>query len=174
MPTLTPFCLRFFSLFSLALIAFALILPAAAKPAAAPPAARREIQAIYNKIDAALSRKDVDTVADYDAEDCEYFNKRGRRLDAGSGRQALIDLLDNVDSVKRTTTITSFTATDADATVMVRDHVVSAAANRITGRAVRVVSEEVFRDYWVKTDDGWKRKRTREIKGTAALHKNFI
>ena len=149
------------------------LLPSAAKPAAPMPPARREIQAIYHQIDAALDRKDIDTVCDYDAEDCEYFNKKGRRLDTGGGRQALVDLLEKVDSVKRTTTITSFTATDTDATVTVKDHVVVSAANTVTGRAIRAASDEVFRDYWVKTDDGWKRKRTREIKGTATLHKNF-
>ncbi len=162
-----------------ALIAASLLWPAVAAFAgpsaarAAAPSARREIQAIYSKIDAAIDRKDVDTAFDYDADDCQYYNKQGRLMEEGSGRQEVIDLLDKVDTVKETTVITSFAGSDADAVVTSKAHIVLAAANNANGRAIKVALDEISRDYWVKTDDGWKRKRSREIKGKAAVHKNF-
>ena len=162
-----------------ALIAASLLcpaVPAVAGPGAAQtaaPSARHEIQAIYSKIDAAIDRKDVDTAFDYDADDCEYYNKKGHLLEEGSGRQEVVDLLDKVDTVRETTIITSFTGSDADAIVTAKTHVVLAAANNANGRAIKVALDEVSRDYWVKTGDGWKRKRSREIKGKVALHKNF-
>ena len=145
--------------------------PSSAKTAA--PSARREIQAIYNKIDAAINRKDVDTAFDYDADDCQYYDKKGHLLEEGSGRQEVVDLLDQVDTVKETTVITSFTGSDAEATVTAKTHVVLFASNNANGRAIKVAFDDISRDYWVKSDDGWKRKRSREIKSKFALHKNF-
>lgn len=149
-----------------------LIVPAGAAPTAVP-SARREIQQAYNKIDAALGRKDVDTAFDYDAEDCQYYDKKGHLLEDGSGRQQTIDLLNQVDALKETDVITSFTGSEAGATVTVKEHAQVFLANTVTGRAARIAADAVFRDYWVKTDDGWRRKRSREIKGGFAIHKNF-
>lgn len=151
-----------------------LIVPA--RPSAAKttvPSARREIQAIYNKIDAALARKDVDTVADFNTDDCAFYGPNGKLLSSDGGRQELVDLLENIDTFQRTAVITSFTGTNAEATVTVKDHTVQATKNNINGRAIKLVTDEVFREYWIKTDDGWKRKRSRETKSKAALHKNF-
>ena len=150
--------------------------PAGAGPGAATPAAasaRRDLQAIYRRIDAAIDRKDVDTAFDYDDDDCQYYNKKGQLMEEGSGRQEVVDLLDKVDTVKETTVITSFAGSDTDATVTTKDHVVLAVTNNINGRAAKISFDDISRDYWVKTDDGWKRKRSREIKSKFALHKNF-
>ncbi len=155
-----------------AALALAAAVSAAAAPAAAP-SARREIQQTYNKIDAALGRKDVDTAFDYDADDCQYYDKKGHLLEEGSGRQQMVDLLDKVDAIKETDVITSFAGSNTEATVTVREHGQAFLANTVTGRAARIAVDAVFRDYWVKTDDGWKRKRSREIKGNFAVHKNF-
>ena len=145
--------------------------PGAAK--AAVPPARREIQAIYNKIDAAIDQKDVDTAFDYDADDCKYYDKKGRLLEEGSRRQEVVDMLDQVDTVKEITVITSFTGSDTEATVTAKTHVVLIASNNANGRAIKIAFDDISRDYWVKSDDGWKRKRSREIKNKVALHKNF-
>ncbi len=137
------------------------------------PAARREIQAIYSKIDAALDQKDVDTAFDYDTDDCQYYDKKGRLFNEGGGRQEVVDILDKADTVKETTIITSFAGSDTDATVTVKTHIVLSVSNSINGRAAKVAVDDISRDYWVKTDEGWKRKRSREIKAKVALHKNF-
>ena len=144
----------------------------ATRPAAAP-STRREIQAIYNKIDAALARKDIDTASDYDADDCQFYDRKGHLREEGSGRQALEDLAEELDTIHETTKILSFTGTATEATVTVKSHATAGASNRINGRAIKAVFDEVSRDYWVKTDDGWRRKRSRLIQGHGALHKNF-
>lgn len=158
--------------------AFALwtAVPAFAGPAAAKavvPSARREIQAIYHEIDAAIDQKNADTAFDYDADDCEYYDKKGNLLAEGSGRQEAVDVLDKVDTAHETTVITSFTGSDTDATVTTKGHVVLSLSNNINGRAAKISFDDISRDYWVKTDDGWKRKRSRELKGSFAIHKNF-
>lgn len=153
-------------------LALCLTLPAAAQPNTAP-SARREIQAVYNKIDAALARKDIDTALDYDADDCEFYNRKGHLMEAGGGRQELEDLAEKVDTIQETTKILSFTGTSTEATVTVKTHTVAGASNRINGRAAKGIFDEVARDYWVKTDDGWRRKRSRVLQSRGALHKNF-
>lgn len=153
-------------------MALCFIFPAAAQPNAAP-IARREIQAAYNKIDAALARKDIDTALDYDADDCEFYNRKGHLMEAGGGRQELEDLAEKVDTIQETTKILSFTGTSTEATVTVKTHTVAGASNRINGRAAKGIFDEVARDYWVKTDDGWRRKRSRVLQSRGALHKNF-
>ena len=146
---------------------------AAAAGSSAAPSARREIQQAYNRIDAALARKDVDTVADFDTDDCEFYGVKGQLLSSGGGRQELVDLLANIDTFRRTAVIISFAGAGTEAIVTVKDHTLQETANSINGRAIKLVTDEVFREYWIKTDDGWKRKRSRELTSKIALHKNF-
>lgn len=150
----------------------AVVRSAAGQPAAAP-STRREIQAVYSKIDAALDRKDIDTALDYDDADCQYYNRKGHLEEEGSGRQGLEDLVEIVDSIRVTTKILSFSGTSDEATVTVRNHAEARASNTVNGRALHGVSDQIVRDYWVRTDDGWRRKRCRVLQSHGIIHKNF-
>lgn len=134
---------------------------------------QQQLQAIYNKINAAAAQKNVDGVFDYDAPDHTTTDQKGHVHEASDGRQELQDAMDIMDSVKGTTTIKSITSTDTDATVVVKDHYIFTISNRSTGRTAKVVGDDVSRDYWVKTDDGWRRKKTRILSGKTGLRKNF-
>jgi flagellin-like hook-associated protein FlgL len=146
---------------------------AAAKPAAKAPPARAEIQALYNKINAAAMQKNVDGVYAYDGDDYTVIDQKGRTHEPSEGRQDLEQALEVADSVKATTVIQSFTGTDAEATVTIKDHVAVSVANATTGRAVKITVDDTAREHWVKTEDGWRRTRTRILSGHNALHKNF-
>lgn len=148
-------------------------LPAAAKPVAKAPPARGEIQAIYNKINAAAMQKNVDGVYDFDSDDYTVIDQKGRVHEASEGRQDLEQALEVADSVKATTVIQSFTGTDTEATVTIKDHVALSVANAATRRAVKITVDDTAREHWVKTEDGWRRNRTRILSGKNALHKNF-
>ncbi len=146
---------------------------AAAKPSPQGPAARREIQAIYNRINAAAMGKNVDGVYAYDSDDYTVIDQKGRTHEPSEGRQDLEQALEVMDTVKASTVILSFTGTDAEATVTVKEHVALSIANTTTGRAARITADDTAREHWVKTDDGWRRTRTRILSGKNALHKNF-
>ena len=137
------------------------------------PTPQQELQAIYNKINAAAAQKDVDGVFDYNASDYVTTNTKGRTHDASDGRQELQDVMSAVDMVQGTTSIKTFTGTATDAAVTVKDHYVFIASNQSTRRTIKFASDDVSRDYWVKTDDGWRRKRTRILSGKIAFRKNF-
>ena len=153
--------------------ALMLATPLLGKPAAKAPDARRELQAIYNKINAAAARKDVDGVYAYDADDCTFVDRRGRVHDASDGRQELEEVMEVIDSLKVTSTIQGFVGTDTEATVTVKDHAVARLANATSGRAVRFTGDAVSRDYWAYTAQGWRRKHSRLLSGHNAMHKNF-
>lgn len=154
-------------------LALCLVLPAAAKPAPKAPPARAEIQAIYNKINAAAARKDVDGIYLYNSDDYTVIDQKGRSHDGAQGRQEMEQALEIADSLKAVTVIQSFTGTDTEATVTVKEHAALSAANTTTRRAIKVTVDDVSRDHWVKTEDGWRRNRTRILSGKNAFRKNF-
>ncbi len=157
----------------LSLFALCLILPAAAKPAPKAPPARAALQALYNKMNAAAMQKNVDGVYEFDSDDYTVIDQKGHVHEPSEGRQELEQALEVMDSVKAVTVIQSFAGTDAEATVTVKEHVVARVGNTTTGRAIKVTADDVNRDHWVKTEDGWRRNRTRILSGKNALHKNF-
>ncbi len=151
-------------------LALLLAIPASGKPA---PTARQELQALYNKINAAAANKDVDGIYAYNDDDFIFIDKKGHSHDGSEGRQELEKGLEFVDSIKGITKIQTFSGTDTEATVTVKDHDVATVANGVTGRAIKVTADTVSRDYWTYTADGWKRKRSRILSETGKFHKNF-
>ena len=147
--------------------------PATSKPAAPVPSARRELQAIYNKIDAAAMRKDVDGVYDFDGDDYTVIDTKGHAHEPSEWRQDFEQALEFVDSVKAVSVIQSFEGTDTEATVTVKEHIVARVGNTTTHRTAKVTTDDVAREHWVKTADGWRRTRTRILSGKRGLQKNF-
>ena len=162
--------LRTWLILSLALCS---ALSAAAKPAPKAMDARRELQAIYNRMNADAMQKNVDGVYAFDSDDYTLIDQKGHVRDASEGRQELEQALEVLDSLKAVSVIQSFSGTTGEATVTVKDHVVARMANTTTGRAVKFTADDVSRDHWVKTEEGWRRTRTRILSGNNALHKNF-
>ena len=154
-------------------LALCLVLPVAAQPEAKTPNARREIQAIYNKINAAAMQKDVDGVYAFDSDDYTVIDKKGHVHEASEGRQEMEQGMEVVDSLKATSLIQSFAGTSTEATVTVKEHAIVRIANSTTGRAVKIIADDTAREHWIKMEDGWKRTRTRILSGKNALHKNF-
>ena len=146
--------------------------PAGAAPKKASTT-QHELQGIYNKINEAVAQKNVDGVFDYDTPDHTTTDKKGHVHEASDGRQELQDVMNLMDTAKSTSTIKSITSTDTDATVVVKDHFIFVISNRSTGRTAKIVGEDVSRDYWVRTDEGWRRKKTRILSGKTGLRKNF-
>lgn len=154
-------------------LALCLAPPAVASPAPKAPDARREIQAIYNKINAAAMQKDVDGVYAFDSDDYMLIDKKGHTHEPSEGRQEMEQAMEFLDSIKAASAIQSFTGTDSEATVTIKEHVAVRVGNTTTGRAARFTSDDTAREHWVKTADGWRRTRTRILSGKNAFQKNF-
>ena len=154
---------------------FALLLaiPASGKPAPTGPSPQRELQALYNKINASAANKDVDGVYAYNDDDYTLIDKKGRVHGGSDGRQELEKAFEIVDSMKGISKIQTFSGSDTEATVTIKDHDVATVANGVTGHAIKVTANMLSRDYWTYTADGWRRKRTRILTETGTFHRNF-
>jgi len=154
-------------------LALCLALPAASKPVAQAPPTRREIQVIYNQINAAAMQKNVDGVYDFNSDDYTVIDIKGHVHEASEWRQEFEQALEIVDSIKAISIIQSFAGTDTEATVTVKEHMVAHVANNANGRAITLTADDVAREHWLKTADGWRRTRTRILSGKNAFQKNF-
>lgn len=147
--------------------------PVSHKSAAKTPLARRELQTIYNKMNAEAMQRNADALYDYNSDDYVLMDSKGRVHDAAEGRQDLSAVLDQVDSIKAITTIEGFSGTNTEATVTIKDHAVIGLANNANGRAIKFTFNDTARDHWIKTAEGWRRTRTRILSGKNAYQKNF-
>jgi hypothetical protein len=163
----------FRKLFVLSLALAVCLAPSAGAASDKVPTTQQELQGIYNKINEAVAQKNVDGVFDYDTPDHTITDKKGHVYEASDGRQELQDMMNLVDTAKSTSIIKSIASTDTDATVVVKDHFIFMISNRPTGRTAKIVGEGVSRDYWMKTDEGWRRKKTRILSGKTGLRKNY-
>lgn len=147
--------------------------PVSHKPAAKTPLARRELQAIYNHMNAEAAHRNVDGLYEYNSEDYTLLGTKGQTEDPAQARQDLEQVLDKADTVQAVTSITGFSGTDTEATVTVKDHVVIGFANNANGRAIKFSFNDTSRDHWVKTEGKWRRTRTRILSGSHTQKKNF-
>ncbi len=147
--------------------------PASHAPVSKSPPARRELQAIYNKMNAEAMQRNADALYDYNSDDYVLMDAKGRVYDAAEGRQDLTAVLDQVDSIRAVTTIEGFSGTDTEATVTIKDRAVIGLANNANGRAIKFTFNDTARDHWIKTEEGWRRTRTRILTGKNAYQKNF-
>jgi hypothetical protein len=154
-------------------LALLLALPVMGKPTPKTPTPQQELQGLYNKINAAAATKDVDGVYAYNDDNYMLIDKKGHVHEGSEGRQELEKALEIIDSIKGITKIQSFSGTDTEATVTVKDHDVAVVANGVTGRAIKVTADVVSRDYWVYGADGWRRLRSRTLSEIGSYHKNF-
>jgi hypothetical protein len=149
----------------LLLAAAALLIPQAAFAGAASSAktARAAIAAIYKKQDAAIASKDVDRLlASYGTDYVEAHHEKNAN-NAVVTRAQLAPMLKNgftvSYSVKRTTTITSFSLEGTRAHVGVKIQLVVSDSPHM-GSAMQMIQNETATDTWVKSGKTWQLVRT--------------
>jgi len=129
-------------------------------------AVRKSIQGDYNKSAHAFAHKDVDgAVGMYDP-DCSIYLQNGDAADMMSVRDVLGRMFEVFQKESETTSIKSCTVSTKEgvesAKTMVAD-VKSAVVFTPQGQRLAIRDIITRRDYWEKTDDGWKIKQSRII-----------
>jgi ketosteroid isomerase-like protein len=147
-------------LFLVALVALN-VAPAGADQATA----KRDIQAVYNKIAAAMKRKDIDAIAATGTKDFKSI-AGGQSM---NGEQSLaivkqeLAALNVIKSVRMDMVSIKFTGDNAAETVM-RSRVVAAVSRK--GKTHTLVSTGSSHDHWVKTPDkGWLLQSVEDMPG---------
>ena len=157
---------RFFHLLALCLLTCA---ASGVAQADATSDARKAIQAIYNKVDQAVARRDFKGAFASHAADYYYIDAKGRKITLAQLRRVTPRIMDAMQSYKSKTTLQKLTLKGNTASVVSRDHTEATFVNPQTQKSSRVVVDSVLQESWIKTKQGWQRKWARNISSRQTL-----
>ena len=142
-----------------------LVMSGSAALADTPAQARKAIETIYAKEQAALGRKDIDAVFAYQTPDYVAITKAGKRIPREQanavGRQ-----IGMMKTVKAQSRIISFALKGDTATARAKNHLFITTTNPQTNQPLTVTIEGVEEDTWVKRGGKWLLKQSKEITRT--------
>jgi ketosteroid isomerase-like protein len=162
---------RFFHLLVLCLLTCA---ASGVAQADATSDARKAIQAIYNKIDGAVARRDFKGAFASHAPDYYYIDAKGRKLTLAQLRRVTPRILDAMRTYKSKTTLQKLTLKGNTASVVSRDHTEATFVNPQTQKNARVVVDSVLHETWIKSKQGWLRKSARNVSSRQQLDGRVI
>ena len=136
--------------------------------------ARKMIQAVYTKRDAAEQKKDLEGSLSSLAPDFVFEAKDGQRGDAKLLKRRLTPLIMLMQSVKSKSEITKFAFKGKDAKATVKAHLEMLVLNPQTQVPQRVVADATSEDLWTKTATGWLQKKMTTKSETASLNGKSI
>ena len=140
----------------LAAAAFALIGGASVVRADGDAVAKKEIQAQYDKMDAALAKKDVGAYVKVCTPDFVNVDEKGSKFGIAELKVQMKQVLDAAKTFKSTSTITKIKLSGKTAVVHVKQQV---AAGLLPPGATQVQNLKITAesdDTWVKSSAGWK------------------
>lgn len=131
--------------------------------------AKKQIQAAYNRENAAAARKDAAGVLANLTSDYKSVSAGGQSVTAKTLRERLPVIFANAISIKGKSTITKLTLKGNQADVQVKEHGVLTLMNRQTRKPSKLEIHDVSQTLWLKTKSGWKKKQSRTISSKQSL-----
>ena len=133
-----------------------------------PAQARKAIEGIYAREQAALGRKDIDSVFSCQTPDYVAITKTGKRIPRDQanqfGRQITM-----MQTVKASSRIMSFALKGDTALARAKNHIYLTTMNPQTNQPISVTIDGVEEDTWVKRGGKWLLKQSREITRTQKI-----
>jgi uncharacterized protein (TIGR02246 family) len=126
------------------------------------------IQAVYDAAATALLAKDFEKAFALETDDYVWVNSEGKesaKAEADASTQQALESLKEIKSIEIKVGAVKTEGEEATAEVA-QTAVVTITDDKGTDQAIKVVSKT--RDVWVKTDAGWRLKRSTEIETKAA------
>ncbi len=149
----------------LAATALAISIPALSVMAANQSSAKQEIQSTYNKIASAIIRKDVKSATSYFTSDYIGIDDKGTQRTAGEMRQYYSSIMPApVKVVKNQIAIQDFSADSISANVLIKQR-----ADLTFGKS-KIVSQNTYKDLWVKTPQGWRLKQSQNTNSMTTIN----
>lgn len=136
--------------------------------------ARKSIQAIYVKRDAAEHKKDINGSLISLAPNFVYVTKDGQKGDAGLLKRQVAPVIQFMQSVNAKSEITKFTIKGKEATAIVKSHLEMLVLDPQTQAPQKIVGDVTSEDLWTKTGSGWLQKKMTTKSQTAALNGKSI
>jgi hypothetical protein len=131
--------------------------------------ARKQIQAAYNRENAAAARKDTSGVIANMTPDYRNTDLRGQTATVDQIRQSLPRLFASAISLKARSVVNKITLKGDQADTVVNEHAELMLFNARTRKPSRLVIDEVYQTLWVKTGGGWRKKRSKVLSSTQKL-----
>ena len=139
-----------------------LVMSGSAALADTPAQARKAIEGIYAKEQAALGRKDIDSVFSYQTPDYVAITKKGKRIPRDQANQ-MGRQITMMQTVKANIRIMNFALKGDTAVARAKNRVYLTTMNPQTNQPISVTVEGVEEDTWVKRGGKWLLKQSREI-----------
>jgi len=134
---------------------------------------RKSLQSTYNKSTQAYQRKDADAACEMYDPDCTIYVQNGDSAGLVSVRDMLGKMMDLFQKISETTNIKSCSIANKDGVESARVSVTDIKyAVIFTPHGKRLAVKDVMarRDYWEKTDDGWKIKQSRILSDVGTVN----
>lgn len=140
-------------------------------------AVKKTLQTLYNQSAAAFVRKDADGVYDMYDPDCTVYSTKGEQVSLVDLRDVTGKLLNIFQKMTETEHIKSMTLGNTDGTQNAKvllSYVMHAVIFTPQGKRITTSDVMVRRDYWEKTDDGWKIKQSRILSDVTSLNGKHV
>lgn len=145
--------------------ALSIAVPSVSVMAASPSSTKKEIQNNYNRIASAIIRKDVKSATSYFTNDYVGIDNKGNRRTAEEMRQYYSSIMPaQVKVVKNQIAIQDFSADSSVAQVSIVQRA------DLTFGTSKIVSQNTYRDLWVKTPQGWRLKQSENTASSTTLN----
>jgi len=139
------------------------------KPVDPKVEARAEIQAIYDKQNTGIKRKNIAGVVYGCAPDFVEAHQeppmKGQMFTLTQLRPMIAQLFTQTRSARRTTAIQTFAFTPSQVTVTARQHLVMSRLNPRTAKTGQLVQDGISRDIWVRQSGAWMEQRSTILSG---------
>lgn len=132
--------------------------------------AKKALQALYDKTDAATAKKDIKGLTAYLAPDFQVLSdKGGKAMNLEQAKSQMGMVFKQVQSFKAKSVVQKVTLKGSTATVTVKQNVTAAIMNPQTGKPSKLLMDVVAEDIWVKSGAGWKEKSSKSISTKQSL-----
>ena len=137
-------------------LAFGIVVTAASSSFAQTAADQQAIRALFARVDAAKSRKDVTAIKKEMTADAYWTDPQGKKVSAATAMSQLSDQLKAVKSMTNKTTVKSITFKNGKAIVNTTNSSVVMIANPQTKKDMKIESRGSAVDTLVKVNGAWK------------------
>lgn len=131
--------------------------------------ARAAITALIQLSNEAASKRNVAGTTAAMTDDFVTVDAQGKERPLAQTQGALSTLYGAAKAVKVTTTLDTVRVTGDEATVGVKEHIVMTFDNAKTGGTSTLITDASEQGAWVKTEYGWREKRSKTLSSKATL-----
>jgi hypothetical protein len=149
-----------------AVLPLTLVISLANTARSAPSPLRQEFEALLQRGDELLARKDVNGVMDTFAAEFKGVGIEGTVYNKEVARRSLEQSLSFAQSLRARTRLLEVKLVRGEAVDITREHTELRIVGRGTGRIHSLIFDGTWRNVWIKTPGGWKVRQQKQLTQT--------